>query len=472
MDLNHIVIGEHVGGSAPAEKEVVEAVQAAHVEAAVKHEIAHGVATFGVVQPIVEAVATVDVSVTTTRASRKRDSQPSAGPVLTEEFPINECEVHVPHHRGGKVTHHTWELVIGHVKDGVVVQPTDEPPSELSLRLLKRHAVGGSFKRPRLSAVTADSASPASGGTSPMPMQQPRTEDSPPMEQTPPPMPLPSRTDRHIKVEYEEHSCSVKDEHAQEAKGGTKRVKDAHTLSREALRRTLQFEPDGKTPRAVFRAGCHGQCLTQVLGGVGTDMERFVKEDKVLADGHVLIRAGEMYLWGRADWNTYAPSFAGDVGAYRDDLAAGLKEQQLDMGWDAPQSIFHLFRECTQRFLIDMPLSAYHGKDAENKTLYCGRYRVDDELTYEQCFKELPSCTQECICELQARREIGRGEAVRAQRERRTHDIMAERLQANEVYTMHGDEFVDYDEKLYRELVTSGASNGRVEVDDVKLGPL
>ena len=111
-------------------------------------------------------------------------------------------------------------------------------------------------------------------------------------------------------------------------------------------------------------------------------------------------------------------------------------------------------------------------KDAENKTLYCGRYRVDDELTYEQCFKELPSCTQECICELQARREIGRGEAVRAQRERRTHDIMAERLQANEVYTMHGVEFVDYDEKLYRELVTSGASNGRVEVDDVKLGPL
>ena len=230
-------------------------------------------------------------------------------------------------------------------------------------------------------------------------------------------MPPPSapRTGRHIKVEYEEHSCSVKDEHKQEAKGGTKRSKDASTLSREALRRKLQYEPDGKTPRAVFRAGCHAKCLTQVLGGVGTDMERFVKEDKVLADGHVLIRAGEMYLWGRADWNTYAPSFAGDAGAYRDDLAAELREQQHIMGWAAPQSTFHLFRECTQRFLIDMPLSAYHGKDAEKKTLYCGRYRVadDDEVTFHLYFKNLPSCTQECICELDARRELGSGEAIR-----------------------------------------------------------
>jgi hypothetical protein len=210
----------------------------------------------------------------------------------------------------------------------------------------------------------------------------------------PPPMPPPSapRTGRHIKVEYEEHSCSVKDEHKQEAKGGTKRSKDASTLSREALRRKLQYEPDGKTPRAVFRAGCHAKCLTQVLGGVGTDMERFVKEDKVLADGHVLIRAGEMYLWGRADWNTYAPSFAGDAGAYRDDLAAELREQQHKMGWAAPQTTFHLFRECTRRFLIDLPLSAYHGKDAEKKTLYCGRYRVadDDEVTSHLYFKSLP----------------------------------------------------------------------------------
>ena len=288
----------------------------------------------------------------------------------------------------------------------------------------------------------------------------------------PPPMPPPSRADRHVKVEHEEHSCCAKDEHEQEAKGGAKRVKDAYTLAREAMRRRLQFEPDGKTPRAVFRAGCAPRCLTKVLGGVGTDMLRFVKEDKVLADGHVLIKKGEMYLWGRSDWNTYAPSFAGDVGAYRNDILARLKKQQLAMGWDAPQSTFHLFRECTKRFLIDMPLSAYHGKDAETKTLYCGRYRVDDDVTYEQSFKELPSCTQECICEIAARREVGNRESAHAQRDRRALEIMAERLQANHVYTMHGVEFVDYDEKLYGALVDYGANNGRVEVDDVTLGPL
>lgn len=291
-------------------------------------------------------------------------------------------------------------------------------------------------------------------------------------KEDPQPLPPASRPKVHVKVEYEEHSCQVKDEHEQEAKGGAKRIKDAHTMSREALRRRLQFEPDGVTPRAVFRAGCHPRCLTQVLGGVGTDNQRFVREDKVLPDGHVLIREGEMYLWGRADWNTYAPSFAGDVGAYRDDLQQDLKDQQLAMGWAEPQAVFHLFRECTKRFLIDMPLSAYHGKDAEKKTLYCGRYRVDNEITYQQTFNELPPCTQECICELAARREIGGSEAAQAQRERRARDIMAEKARENLVYTMHGVEFVDYDEKLYRALVASGASNGRVEVNDVKLGPL
>lgn len=45
-------------------------------------------------------------------------------------------------------------------------------------------------------------------------------------------------------------------------------------------------------------------------------------------------------------------------------------------------------------------------------------------------------------------------------------------LQANKFYTLYGVEFVDYDEKLYRALVASGASNGRVDIDDVKLGPL
>ena len=277
------------------------------------------------------------------------------------------------------------------------------------------------------------------------------------------------RPGAHVKVEYEEHSCRVKDEHEQQAASGILRQKDGETLKREAQRRKLQVEPDGKTPRAVFRAGCAHHCLTQVLGGVGTDMERFVREDKVMPDGHVLIREGEMYLWGRADWNTYAPSFAGDVGAYRDKIPARLLRQQEHMGWEKPQETFHLFRQCTHRFLIDFPLSAYHGKEANKKTLYCGKYRVDYDLTYEQSFKEMPECTKQCMCELEARHELGRGSS---QLERRANEIMSQREEENEVFTMCSVEFVEYDEKLYQALVASSASNGRVEVDDAKLGPL
>ena len=298
-------------------------------------------------------------------------------------------------------------------------------------------------------------------------------EEAPSMPPPPAlPIPPPSNPKVHIKVEHEDHSCGVKDEHEEEAKGGAKRIKDAYTLSREALRRKLQFEPDGKTPRAVFRAGCHPRCLTQVLGGVGTDMERFATEDKVLPDGHALIKKGEMYLWGRADWNTYAPSFAGDIGAYRDDLAETLEEQRIVMGWEKPQTVFHLFRQCTERFLIDVPYSGYHGKDAEKKTLYCGRYRADDGCTYQLAFKELPPCTQECICELAARREVGSRDIDATRRKRRAEEIMSERERENHVYTIYGVEYVDYDEKLYQALVDFGADNGRVDIDDAKLGPL
>ena len=284
-------------------------------------------------------------------------------------------------------------------------------------------------------------------------------------------LPGPQPAAPHIKVEYEEHSCRVKDEHEQQAASGILRQKDSETLKREALRRRLQVEPDGKTPRAVFRAGCATRCLTQVLGGVGTDDERFVREDKVTPDGHVFIRQGEMYLWGRADWNTYAPSFAGDVGAYRNNVSRRLLEQQERMGWEKPQETFHLFRQCTKRFLIDFPLSAYHGKGAQEKTLYCGKYRVDHDLVYLQSFKEMPECTKECICELQARRELGRGSS-QLDIGRRANEIMPQREEENEVFTMCSVEFVEYDEKLYQALVAAGANNGRVEVDDALLGPL
>jgi len=326
---------------------------------------------------------------------------------------------------------------------GAVAKEEEAPPAMPAGAVVKEEAIGPSRVA---AAITRDTEllGPRSGAHS-----APRTQ--------------------HIKVEFEEHSCRVKDEHEQQAASGILRQKDAQTLKREAQRRKLQVEPDGKTPRAVFRAGCHPHCLTQVLGGMGTNMVRFVREDKVMPDGHILIREGEMYLWGRADWNTYAPSFAGDVGAYRDRLSADLLDQQERMGWEKPQETFHLFRECTHRFLIDFPLSAFHGKGAKKKTLYCGKYRVDHDLTYEQSFKEMPECTKECICELEARRELGSGSS---QLERRANEIMSQQEEKDEVFTMCSVEFVEYDEKLYRALIASGASNGRVEVDDAKLGPL
>lgn len=96
---------------------------------------------------------------------------------------------------------------------------------------------------------------------------------------------------------------------------------------------------------------------------------------------------------------------------------------------------------------------------------------MDDDVTHEMSFRELPECTKECICELAARRELGASAEPRARLHRAT-EIMAERERINAVYTIHGVEFVDYDERLYQALVASGASNGRVEVDDEKLGPL
>ena len=111
-----------------------------------------------------------------------------------------------------------------------------------------------------------------------------------------------------------------------------------------------------------------------MLGGVGTDMERINNKGEVtVGEGdakHVLIRDGDMYMWGRFDWNPWAPSYPGDVGFYlHDDFENYLGEGQTE---------FHLFRQCT-RNRMQMPISAWHGKDAAGKTIYCGKYMIDDE---------------------------------------------------------------------------------------------
>ena len=75
--------------------------------------------------------------------------------------------------------------------------------------------------------------------------------------------------------------------------------KDARTLEVEAERFVALTEPggDGETPRVTFRRGCSNiGSITDVLGGIGTKFYRFVSNDRILADGHVLIKKGELKL--------------------------------------------------------------------------------------------------------------------------------------------------------------------------------
>ena len=67
---------------------------------------------------------------------------------------------------------------------------------------------------------------------------------------------------------------------------------------------------------------------------------------------------------------------------------------------------------------------------------------------------------------------LGEGSGQLERRASRANEIMSRLEEEDEVFTMCSVEFVEYDEKLYRALVASGASNGRVELDDAKLGPL
>ena len=178
--------------------------------------------------------------------------------------------------------------------------------------------------------------------------------------------------------------------------------KDAHTLGREALRAKLQVTPEGE-PRKVFRAGCHPKCLTQALGGTGCDMDRFASEDHYTSYDALpprpLVMKGELYMWGSANWNPWAPSFAGDSGLYLyPDFSRILAEKAREMKWSSPQVEFHLFRQCTEREHLQ-PYSAWHGKEARKKTIYCGVYCADEETPPQLIkFKEFPPYTQQVPC--------------------------------------------------------------------------
>jgi hypothetical protein len=82
--------------------------------------------------------------------------------------------------------------------------------------------------------------------------------------------------------------------------------------ARRDMRMSRNRTKDG-TPRKVFRRGCHARCLTQILGGSGTNEGPIVK-DPPMIQGHAanpFIQAGELYFAGNAEWNPWTPFFSG-----------------------------------------------------------------------------------------------------------------------------------------------------------------
>ena len=173
---------------------------------------------------------------------------------------------------------------------------------------------------------------------------------------------------------------------------------------REERRARWLTEPGGRA-RAVFRKGCSvGGSLTKAMGGSIQLWTTNLHEDKVVhhvnesgkRERHVLIRRGEVWIGADSSWNTWAPAFAGDDGAFRDTagLRALLQENQAKYDLPTVQSEFHIFRRCSWK-RSDQPHAAWHGKDAAGRFLYVGKYRMDQDMVSFIHFNDLPQCTKD-----------------------------------------------------------------------------
>lgn len=71
------------------------------------------------------------------------------------------------------------------------------------------------------------------------------------------------------------------------------------------------MDPVIKKGRAVFRRGCHAECITTILGGMGTDEAPFLTRDPptnpYTGTPNRFISNGEFYVAGRGDWNPWGP---------------------------------------------------------------------------------------------------------------------------------------------------------------------
>ena len=375
----------------------------------------------------------------------------------------------------------------------------------------KRHLPGWRLHEveQRMQAPTAtEPQSPLSH----LPLLQP---PSPPQ----PPPPLPPQPPREGGSERSTASSSapqhlpagsIRTKLEQEQRAASDADKSAEELQREALRSKWQVEPDGVTPRHVFRKGNHARDISNVMGGVACDPFPVAVKDWGLPDGHVFLRKGDCYVAGTAGWNQWAPSFPGDGGMIESYAADRLGAQQ---------KLFHMFRECVQnpgtRQTVVRPRSAFHGELAVGGYIYLGRYELDvdedgdliqQEISFNQmaldkeCFPEAQRTRIEELCEYcmkgKARvedrffRRDDEGDA-----KARTLAACRRQLEEyDEVETLVGIRFVDYDERLYAELKRIGATKrddkpecplavlptrsqaqkyrGRVEIDPSRLGRL
>ena len=302
--------------------------------------------------------------------TRARREQKSTKKVLTlADFPPGECEVLTP--RVGVGVAPTWLPVVGRkVTDGCLIVKNEEGGQErltinLVNELCNQHGEAG-VKR---SLFTAPDVSER--------RVVPRTEE--PAAPAAPAAPGPSAEDGvTILLDEEPVESAAEREAAKmemvkvktEQENGARRGERSHVASeQEELRNRLLREPDGVTPRKVFRRGdCRvgGQpaySIQTVLGG--SPMEPFPIATE---DVPPFLRQGDCFVAGSSGWCPFAPSFAGDKG-----VIEMCVEERISLN----QNTFHFFRQLPPS-RHKFPRSAYHGPHATNGFLYLGTYTIPD----------------------------------------------------------------------------------------------
>lgn len=414
--------------------------------------------------------------------SKRPERQRPKPPPELADFPPGRCEINAP----TKAGEFRWYPVVGHEAGQLRILDTDEVHS-LSLQTgalldkwnevgrdgmvrswAEEEAVAAGLPPAELTETVAASPSSAEEPSAPMDVAGPASESDDDAAEnlltwdgpSAPAVTAASEAARAARTAGDKTAIGVKLEQMENSsaqfqggqKNGESLAREAHRAAFQTTRLGSQLQKDGE-PRRTFRAGCHPQCMTQSLGGCGTDDLRFANEDyyttfdgpkQIIVDGEekltgerqLLIAKGEIYYWGRADWNPWAPSYAGDVGMYLwPHFEQVLRDAAAANGWDGkegrrgPQTQFHVFRQCTNSPELQ-PYSAWHGAGPGRKgsNIYCGVYEVEEAGAGTINFKEFFPYTQQAHAELTFRRENDRkkGAVTNAESEKQLEFMLTE----------------------------------------------